>query len=205
MIGGYDPRIAENVQYLRELDALATSLGLETATSKTVPSALSIPDSVDVLFLPSVSSAFRDTLLTQSSLLLYTPINEHFGIVPIEAMRAGIPVLASNTGGPLETIQEGRTGWLRDAKDVPAWTEVIDKVLNWISDEELQRISAAAKERVEAEFSLRAMGEKLEGEIGEMLSSERRAFDGGRQVLQGGLGVALAVLIAAMMRWLGFL
>ncbi|KAL4802132.1 UDP-Glycosyltransferase/glycogen phosphorylase [Aspergillus unguis] len=203
--GGYDPRVAENVQYHQELDDLATSLGLETATSKTVPSALSIPDSIDVLFLPSVSSAFRDTLLAQASLLLYTPINEHFGIVPIEAMRAGIPVLASNTGGPLETIVEGKTGWLRDATDVPAWTEVISKVLYQTTAAELERMSKTSKDRVEKEFSLRAMGEKLESEIGEMLHSQRRAFAGGSQILAllGGLGVLFAVAAVVLLRLLG--
>ncbi|BCS19359.1 GDP-Man:Man(1)GlcNAc(2)-PP-dolichol alpha-1,3-mannosyltransferase [Aspergillus puulaauensis] len=204
--GGYDPRIVENVQYHKELDTLATSLGLQTATSKTVPSALSIPNSVDVLFLPSTPSAFRDTLISQSSLLLYTPINEHFGIVPIEAMRAGIPVLASNTGGPLETIVEGETGWLRDATDVPAWTAVMDKVLYQTSEGELERISMKAKERVEAEFSLRTMGEKLEVEIGEMLGSERRAFNGVQQafLVLAIVGVGFAVLVALALRLVGF-
>ncbi|KAL5046065.1 hypothetical protein BDW71DRAFT_182706 [Aspergillus fruticulosus] len=204
--GGYDPRITENVQYHKELDALATSLGLQTATSKTVPSALSIPSSIDVLFLPSVPSAFRDILLAKSSLLLYTPVNEHFGIVPIEAMRAGIPVLASNTGGPLETIVEGKTGWLRYAGDVPAWTRVIEEVLYEMSADELERMSVAAKERVEAEFSLRAMGEKLEEEIGEMLSTERNQFNGGQQalLLLGLLGLGIAVLVASVLAWVGF-
>ncbi|KAL5343171.1 hypothetical protein BJX70DRAFT_354748 [Aspergillus crustosus] len=204
--GGYDPRVAENVQYHKELDRLATSLGLQTATSKTVPSALSIPSLIDVLFLPSVPTAFRDTLLTNSTLLLYTPINEHFGIVPIEAMRAGIPVLASNTGGPLETIKEGETGWLRDAKDIPAWTGVIEKVLFQLSEEDRERIAAAARERVEDEFSLRAMGGKLEGEIAEMLGSKRRVFVGGQQVLfgLGVVGAVVSVLLWVVLRWLGF-
>ncbi|KAL4868099.1 hypothetical protein BDV12DRAFT_170350 [Aspergillus spectabilis] len=207
--GGYDPRVTENVQYHKELGTLATSLGLQIATSKTVPSALSIPSSIDVLFLPSVPTAFRDTLLSQSSLLLYTPINEHFGIVPIEAMRAGIPVLASNTGGPLETITEGETGWLRDATDIPAWTSVIEKALYQISDADREKMAAAAKQRVENEFSLRAMGVKLEGEIGDMLGSERRAFYNG-QVLVGlgavGLGAAcgFALAIAIYLRLFGF-
>jgi alpha-1,3/alpha-1,6-mannosyltransferase len=205
-IGGYDPRITENVQYHKELDALATSLGLQTATSKTVPSALSIPSSIDVLFLPSVSSAFRDSLLAKSSLLLYTPVNEHFGIVPIEAMRAGIPVLASNTGGPLETIVEGKTGWLRDVDDVPAWTGVIEKVLYQLGADELRQMSVAAKERVEAEFSLHAMGDRLEGEIGKMLSTERRQFNGAQQalLLLGMLGVVFAVLVGLVLAWVGF-
>ncbi|PWY65806.1 alpha-1,2-mannosyltransferase [Aspergillus eucalypticola CBS 122712] len=202
--GGYDNRVQENVQYHRELDELATGLGLQTATSKTVISALSIPDSIDVLFLLSVPTAFRDTLLLQAKLLLYTPINEHFGIVPVEAMRAGVPVLASNTGGPLETIVEGETGWLRDAKVDADWTAVMDKVLYGMKQEELDRMSVAAKERVEKEFSLTAMGEKLEQEIEEMLGQEQRPFHGFQQVLAllALVGVVLALVAAFLVKLL---
>ncbi|PYH90608.1 alpha-1,3-mannosyltransferase alg-2 [Aspergillus ellipticus CBS 707.79] len=200
--GGYDNRVQENVQYHRELDELATGLGLQTATSKTVVSALSIPDSIDVLFLLSVPTAFRDTLLQQAKLLLYTPINEHFGIVPVEAMRAGVPVLASNTGGPLETIVEGETGWLRDAKVDADWTAVMDKVLYGMDQADLDRMSVVAKKRVEREFSLTAMGEKLDGEIAEMLSTDRRPFHGFQQIL--GLlalvGGVLALVVALLLR-----
>ncbi len=45
--------------------------------------------------------------------MLYTPQNEHFGIVPIEAMAAGRPVVACSSGGPLESVVEGVTGLLR--------------------------------------------------------------------------------------------
>ncbi|KAE8369611.1 hypothetical protein BDV27DRAFT_120580 [Aspergillus caelatus] len=200
--GGYDNRVQENVQYHRELDELATSLGLQTATSKTVISALSVPDSIDVLFLLSVPSAFRDMLLEHAKLLLYTPINEHFGIVPVEAMRAGIPVLASNTGGPLETIVEGETGWLRDAKKDADWTAVMDKVLYGMDQKEFDRMSVAAKERVEREFSLTAMGDRLEEEISDMLARERHPFAGFQQilVLLALSGVALSLLAAFVLK-----
>ena len=197
--GGYDNRVQENVHYHKELDDLATSLGLETATSKTVISALSIPDSIDVLFLLSVPTAFRDTLLSQAKLLLYTPVNEHFGIVPVEAMHAGIPVLASNTGGPLETIVEDETGWLRDANSVPEWTAVMDKVLYELDQDTLDRMAAAGKRRVEREFSLAAMGDRVEEEVSDMLASERRPFDFGSQKLLIVLslsGILLSVLAA---------
>lgn len=200
--GGYDNRVQENVQYHKELDDLATSLGLQTATSKAVISALSIPDSIDVLFLLSVPSAFRDTLLAQSKLLLYTPVNEHFGIVPVEAMRAGLPVLASNTGGPLETIVEGETGWLRDAHVPADWTAVMDKVLYGMDEDELARMAASGKARVEREFSLAAMGDRLEEEIGNMLQSEKRAFGGVQQVvgLFALVGIVLSVVAALVLR-----
>ncbi|KAH0855403.1 hypothetical protein HID58_008043 [Brassica napus] len=38
--------------------------------------------------------------------------DEHFGIVPLEAMAAYKPVIACNSGGPVETIKNGVTGYL---------------------------------------------------------------------------------------------
>ncbi|KAJ6037084.1 hypothetical protein N7540_001363 [Penicillium herquei] len=191
--GGYDNRVQENVQYHQELDTLATGLGLRTATAKTVVSALSVPDDIDVLFLLSVPKTLKDMLLAQSKLLLYTPINEHFGIVPVEAMHAGLPVLASNTGGPLETIVEGETGWLRDAHADDEWTAVMDKVLYGLTPQEVAKMALAGKQRAQREFSLTAMGDRLEDEISTMLKAERRPFDGWMQVFVG-LGLVLALI-----------
>lgn len=157
--------------------------------------ALGIPNTVDVLFLPSVPTGFRDTLLAQARLLVYTPINEHFGIVPVEAMRAGVPVLASNTGGPLETVVEGETGWLRDATRAEEWTDVMREVLGWRQEDgRARRMAAAARERVRGAFSLTAMGDSLEREIEGMLGRERRPFDGWGVVVGGVLLGVLAVL-----------
>lgn len=52
--------------------------------------------------------------MRESIALVYTPVNEHFGITPLEAMAAGRPVIACNTGGPCETVIHGQTGILVD-------------------------------------------------------------------------------------------
>jgi alpha-1,3/alpha-1,6-mannosyltransferase len=88
--GGYDARVAENVGYHNELVALAEDLGLRTATTKTIVTALSVSDDIDVLFLLSVPNTLKIMLLNAARLLVYTPANEHFGIVPLEAMLAGV-------------------------------------------------------------------------------------------------------------------
>ncbi|EEH05194.1 alpha-1,3-mannosyltransferase alg-2 [Histoplasma capsulatum G186AR] len=198
--GGYDNRVQENVQYHTELDDLATGLGLRTATSKTVISALSIPDSIEVLFLLSVPSAFKQTLLSAATLLVYTPSYEHFGIVPVEAMRVGLPVLAVNNGGPLETIIEGKTGWLRGANAIEEWTAVMRKALWEMDAHEAAVIGANGKERVEKEFSLQAMGDRLAAEIEDMFDKDARPFLGLWSVFLFGvaiLGLVIAVLVAA--------
>ena len=176
--GGYDPRVVENVTYHKELVNLAESLGLKTATTKTIVTALNVPDDVDVLFLLSVPNTLKAMLLKSARLLVYTPSNEHFGIVPLEAMLAGLPVLAANTGGPLETVKEGITGWLCPPDDVEKWTAVMDKVLHKLSKKELEHIATAGRERVNAEFSDVKMAERLDNIIGSMAGVPRRSVTG---------------------------
>lgn len=88
--GGYDPRVTENVQYHNELVALCDKLKLSSATSKNFITAMNLPAELDVVFLLSIPSTLKTFLLKTSTLLLYTPENEHFGIVPLEAGLAGV-------------------------------------------------------------------------------------------------------------------
>ena len=55
-----------------------------------------------VIFRKSISNDERLALLQTAAALLYTPDREHFGIVPIEAMAQGVPVIAVSSGGPLD-------------------------------------------------------------------------------------------------------
>ncbi|RDL36590.1 uncharacterized protein BP5553_05942 [Venustampulla echinocandica] len=175
LAGGYDNRVQENVTYHQELVSLAESLGLKTATTKTIITALNVPDDVDVLFLLSVPNTLKEMLLKSARLLVYTPSNEHFGIVPLEAMLAGVPVLAANTGGPLETVVDGKTGWLRSPEDIESWTAVMNKVIHKMSEKELGIMGAAGIQRVKTEFSDIKMAERLDRIISEMLGSRRRS------------------------------
>jgi glycosyltransferase involved in cell wall biosynthesis len=54
-------------------------------------------------------------LYERATALLFTAPNEDWGIVPLEAMASGTPVLAVNAGGPRESIVHGETGWLLPA------------------------------------------------------------------------------------------
>lgn len=154
--------MSENVSYHKELVELAKSLKLAEATVHSAQTALAVPTDIDVIFLLSVTNALKQQLLRSAKLLVYTPSNEHFGIVPLEAMLARAPVLAANTGGPTETVVEGETGWLRDPADAAAWTEVMDKVLNGMSQEELAQMGRKGDERVRSQFVDTQMAERLD-------------------------------------------
>ncbi|KAG8373612.1 hypothetical protein BUALT_Bualt11G0042400 [Buddleja alternifolia] len=80
--GGFDKRLRENVEYLEELNNLAEREGV----------------SHRVKFITSCPTSERNTLLSECLCVLYTPKDEHFGIVPIEAMAAHKPVIACNSG-----------------------------------------------------------------------------------------------------------
>jgi alpha-1,3/alpha-1,6-mannosyltransferase len=69
---------------------------------------------VQVRLLASFTDAQRTALLAAASVIVYTPANEHFGIVPLEAMASGCPVIACNSGGPTESVIDGKTGYLCD-------------------------------------------------------------------------------------------
>ncbi|KAI9821946.1 MAG: Alpha-1,3-mannosyltransferase-like protein [Pycnora praestabilis] len=171
--GGYDNRLQENVTCHNELVSLADSLGLSSATTKNIVTALNIPDDINVLFLLSVPASLKSMLLRTAQLLIYTPSHEHFGIVPLEAMLAGVPVLAANAGGPLETVQDGMTGWLRSVDDVEQWTKVMRTVLHETSKQELQNMAEAGKRRVKEDFSQEKMAERLDDEVQKLVRKKK--------------------------------
>ena len=70
----------------------------------------------DVQFLGRVDDAERDRLLSRARALLF-PGEEDFGIVPVEAQAAGVPVIAYRVGGASESVLDGKTGILFDPQE----------------------------------------------------------------------------------------
>ncbi|OSX79252.1 hypothetical protein BU14_0082s0017 [Porphyra umbilicalis] len=95
-MGGYDERLSENVQHHDELAARAAAPDLAGRVTLAV----------------NAADAEVAGALACATALLYTPTDEHFGIVPLQAAAAGLPVVAVAAGGPLETVADGVTGWL---------------------------------------------------------------------------------------------
>jgi glycosyltransferase involved in cell wall biosynthesis len=65
-----------------------------------------------VEFVGGVSDAQLHDLYASAKALIFPAEDEDFGIVPIEAMGHGVPVIAHASGGPLETVLPGKTGML---------------------------------------------------------------------------------------------
>ncbi|KAG0640474.1 hypothetical protein HOY80DRAFT_1041746 [Tuber brumale] len=195
--GGYDARVSENVTYHSDLVMLCEKLGLRSATSRNFISSLSVPEDTDVLFLLSIPATLKTYLLGTASLLVYTPAQEHFGIVPLEAMIAGVPVLAHSSGGPLETIEEGKTGWLRPAED-EQWAAVMRMALFELEEGVILEMATRGRERVLELFSREKMAERLDGEFDEI--SDRRSIRGLVLTMLAGMGVVIGLGAAFALR-----
>ncbi|KAL2256933.1 hypothetical protein VTK26DRAFT_910 [Humicola hyalothermophila] len=124
-------------------------------------------------------------------------------------MRAGLPVLAADSGGPRETVVEGETGWLRDAGQPEAWKQVMERVLRMAAGggggggdggsengeggeggregkEVLREMGRKGQERVKALFAEEQMAERLE-----------QLMEGMKREAPPSMGLVLASLIVA--------
>jgi D-inositol-3-phosphate glycosyltransferase len=81
---------------------------------------------------------------------------EGMGIVLVEAMACGIPVVSTASGGPQSVIEDGRTGFLTPVGDAAAMASALRKL---VSDPDLrQRLGRAGRETCVARFSMAAAG-----------------------------------------------
>lgn len=159
--GGYDLRVRENVQYHKFLQNLAEESNLSnlTVSNRDSVSCAKVRD-VSVVFILSFTENQRRYLLQSCSGVVYTPSNEHFGIVPLEAMYSRRPVIAVCNGGPAETVQPGKTGWLCEPS-VSSFSNAMKELVT-MNKAEIKRMGQQSREFVENGFSLDSFGEKLE-------------------------------------------
>ena len=88
----------------------------------------------------------------------------------LEAMAARKPVVATDTDGSREVVEEGRTGFLVPPGDVPALAE---KILVLLGDGELRReMGKEGRERLEKHFLVEVMIEKVEEVYDELISKK---------------------------------
>ena len=77
---------------------------------------------------------------------------EAFGRVAIEAQSCGKVIIATKIGGVLDTVIDGKTGFLVDVNDTQKFADLIDQVLE-MSKEDADFIGAAGRKNIEENFS----------------------------------------------------
>jgi glycosyltransferase involved in cell wall biosynthesis len=100
-------------------------INLKVAGSGKMEHKLKEMASHQIEFMGAVDDKQLHVLLAGAKGLIYPVEDEDFGIVPVEAMSHGVPVIAHKSGGPLETIVEGKTGVFFEELSVEGVTSAI--------------------------------------------------------------------------------
>jgi L-malate glycosyltransferase len=92
-------------------------------------------------------------LLARADAFLLPSSTESFGLVALEAMASGVPVIASDVGGIPEVVEHGRTGFLAPVGDVDSMAQY---AINLLQDEALhRRVADEAQKQAKERFDYR--------------------------------------------------
>jgi len=92
------------------------------------------------------------SFLRQADIFVLPSLKETFGIVNLEAMASGLPVVASSVGGVLDIVVDNETGFLVHPGNS---LELAEKLKLLINDAKLrQRMGCKGRERAEQLFSI---------------------------------------------------
>ena len=114
-----------------------------------------VQQTVSIDYCGFLSTADLQQALGRAQALLMTPKwTEAFGIVAVEALACGVPVIAYERGGPAEIVRSGKTGWLVEPDD----TEALANAVSQIS----QINRRECRQQAVSEYSLSAWGQRFE-------------------------------------------
>ena len=152
LAGGYDERVLENKEYFEEISPVVRRGGLE--------------DKIE--YKRSFSDAEKFQLLERCIAVGYTPENEHFGIVPIEAMASARPVVAVRSGGPRESVVDAVTGYLSEPR-AEDFAEAMAELAK--NPGKARQMGRRGRARVREKFSRQTFGTHLHRHVGELAMS----------------------------------
>jgi glycosyltransferase involved in cell wall biosynthesis len=96
---------------------------------------------------------------------------EGFGIIAVEAALREVPVIASAVGGLIETIEDGKSGFLVPSESPPALAKKVVQLLR--DSEQLVEIGVYARKRALALYGIKKFAKELEEYYFSVLNEER--------------------------------
>jgi len=98
-----------------------------------------------------------------SDIVIYTTIgDEPFGLCPVEAMASGVPAIVTASGGLVESVVDGETGFIikKDEAKIPA--ELSERIIRLFSDQNLmEEMGKNGRIRAKKLFGKRRMAKEL--------------------------------------------
>ena len=108
---------------------LVIASNFQNPEEKTYLEALAGEHQVQVQFLSDISDATLVSLYNRARVTLFAPIREPFGLVPLESLACGTPVVAVSEGGVQETMLDGQTGFLVE-RDAGKFADAVQRLLS---------------------------------------------------------------------------
>jgi D-inositol-3-phosphate glycosyltransferase len=118
-----------------------------------------------VLFMGPREQSVLPYYYSASEVCVMPSLYESFGMVALEAMACGTPVIASRVGGLTYTVRDGETGFLVPERDPKALAEKLEMVL---TDAALRRRLSRRAIEVAASYSWDKVTDQIEGLYREM-------------------------------------
>jgi glycosyltransferase involved in cell wall biosynthesis len=115
---------------------------------------------------------FRDdvpSIMKASDIFVLPAPAEPFGLVVVEAMMAGLPVVAINNGGPSEIVVVGQTGTLVNPDDINDMGKAITTLIE--NPATCHSMGSHGQQRAEAVYSSASMAKSM-GNVYELCESE---------------------------------
>lgn len=104
-----------------------------------------------------------------AALFVMSSDEEGLGIVVLEAMASGVPVVSTSCGGPEELVVNGRTGFLTPVGDPEVLATHMSDIL--LSPTMRARMSASARQRAVSEFSIVVTGRRFVDQYDRILAT----------------------------------
>ena len=113
----------------------------------------------NVTFTGKISRDLLISYYAKAQCVVFPSVGEPFGIVPIEAQAAWTPVIATRSGGPMESVIDGETGFLVEPNSVNALAE---KILYFDQNKQVaESMGITGRKNVETMFSWEKAAEQL--------------------------------------------
>jgi glycosyltransferase involved in cell wall biosynthesis len=127
-----------------------------------------------VRFVGRVGPAEAAALMRAADLVLAAPWYEPFGIVPLEAMACGTPVVASAVGGMLDTVEHGVTGVQVRPRDPVGLATAVRRLL--ANPAERSVLGRTAARRVAERYSWQQVADDTEAVYAQLLGAGHPAL-----------------------------
>lgn len=108
-----------------------------------------------------------------SDIFVFPSRLETFGLVVVEAMAAGLPVVASRVGGVTDVVQEGVNGYTFDSGDVPSLVDGVRKIA--VGRDNIKRMGHDARQYAQTQ-SWDAMMDEVVDLYAELITQKQHAM-----------------------------